>query len=262
MGDNGQKADGSPPQGAGPSPTSGQPGTQQVMLVLGVPGLLAIAVYAIDRSSWSVAALAVIVGAASFAVGALLGFLFGVPVYTARQASADPSRPTYQPNTNLTQVSDWLTKIIIGVSLVQFGQLTSALGDLGDSLGPSLGGSSAGRPFAIALVVGYFVVGLLCGYLYTRLRLQWAFTQADRAFEQLIEQKLQARDSADEAAIGLAGEQLDPVKPNPSFDDLKAALAPASPSTREQIRRTADSSQDGAGRDIVIKALGETESTS
>jgi hypothetical protein len=122
-----------------------------------------------------------IVGACAFAVGALLGFLFGIPHYTAKGAETAPTdKASYQPNTNLTQVSDWLTKIIIGVGLVQFGQLTHMLGDLGNSLEQSLGGDPSGKSFGIAVVVGFFVVGFLCSYLYTRLRLQWAFAQADR----------------------------------------------------------------------------------
>jgi hypothetical protein len=71
-------------------------------------------------------------GAAMF-VGGLLGFLFGVP-YTregeqpagtkdgqgGQQKSGSDALPTsYRPNTSLEQISDWLTKILVGVGLVQ-----------------------------------------------------------------------------------------------------------------------------------------------
>ena len=92
----------------------------------------------------------VVVLSCAFAVGALLGFLFGIPQYLAKQGGPSPDKASYQPNTNLTQVSEWLTKIIIGVGLVQFGQLVDAIGDLGDELESSFGGDPTGGPFAIA----------------------------------------------------------------------------------------------------------------
>lgn len=161
-----------------------------VALALAGPGLLAIVVYAFLDAVFGVA---ILIATCAFAVGASLGFLFGIPQYLARQNQETGDKPSYQPNTNLTQVSDWLTKILIGVGLVEFGQLTESLGNLGEDLAPTLMSESAtvgaidpaGRAFAIALVVGFFVIGFLVGYLYTRLRLQSAFTQADRgAFEE------------------------------------------------------------------------------
>jgi len=69
---------------------------------------------------------------ACYAIGSLLGFLFGIPrVLQGRVANSDSpsssggpgSRPgaTYQLliNTNLDDISDWLTKIVVGVGLVQ-----------------------------------------------------------------------------------------------------------------------------------------------
>lgn len=151
---------------------------REVTLVLATPAGIAVVLFAFDR--FDVFALATLVATCAFAVGGLLGFLFGIPQYLAGQSDPERKQFTYQPNTNLTQVSDWLTKIIIGVGLVQFGQLVDAIGELGNRLGPSLGGGESGDSFAIALVIGFFVIGLLVGYLYTRLKLQQAFAESDR----------------------------------------------------------------------------------
>jgi hypothetical protein len=210
-------------------------------------------------------ALATLIATCAFALGALLGFLFGVPQYFARdsQAPVDPARARYQPNTNLTQVSDWLTKIIIGVGLVEFGQLTEAIGEMGDSLEPSFGGSSSGRAFAIALVVGFFVIGFLVGYLYTRLRLQWAFATADRAaFEDVAKREIAQQNEVDAKALKLVSRTLDPAAEKPPPADLKAALDEASPAVKEQAlmqaRGEKTSSQPPSDRaQVVLEAIDE-----
>ena len=70
-----------------------------------------------------------------------LGFLFGLPK-TAPPAGAFGAAPTtgsaaapqgpssgqrYRPNTNLQEVSDWLTKIVVGVGLTQVANLNTYL---------------------------------------------------------------------------------------------------------------------------------------
>lgn len=211
----------------------------RIYLALTAPAALSIVVYAAAEESWSIFALSTLIGACAFSLGALLGFLFGIPQYFAGAADPQPgnSRATYQPNTNLTQVSDWLTKIIIGVGLVQFGQLVETLGRLGDSLESSLGGSEAGKAFGIALVVGYFVIGFLVGYLYTRLRLQWAFASADRgAFEQAVQDVAKGvadrQKEVDQQALKL----FDPKAERLPDEQLDTVVSEASPAAVEQVR--------------------------
>src|SRR5262245_41130372 len=81
-------------------------------------------------------ALSVAVIAASSALGSLLGFLFGIPrslqrlgppppgIKPGEEGSSEATRPlasvrAFASNTSLEEISDWLTKIIIGVGLVQ-----------------------------------------------------------------------------------------------------------------------------------------------
>ena len=71
---------------------------------------------------WGAFATALFIGSSSFLIGGLVGFLFGIP--RAVQGSTAPTGAAqYQANTNLEQVSDWLTKIIVGVSLVEIGRI-------------------------------------------------------------------------------------------------------------------------------------------
>src|SRR5689334_2047890 len=68
-------------------------------------------------------ACALILSGASLFVGVLLGFLFGIPKTLRRNPDPTAGGPLaegdYQPNTNLEEISDWLTKLIVGIGLVE-----------------------------------------------------------------------------------------------------------------------------------------------
>ncbi len=157
------------------------------LLGVGVAGLL---LFALGREHplQAMGGGLVVAGAAAV-LGAGLGFLFGVP----RVRTGDPARPadaagagprdSYVPNTNLEQVSDWLTKVLLGVGLTQLGSLGSRLHQLGEALAPALGGDAGAAPFAAALVLYFLVLGFLAGWLATRLLLPRALSDADRALD-------------------------------------------------------------------------------
>jgi hypothetical protein len=58
----------------------------------------------------------------------------------------------YRPNTNLEQISDWLTKILVGVGLTQLAQVRSGAAVLSEALKPVLGNTQASGPFGVAVV--------------------------------------------------------------------------------------------------------------
>ncbi len=129
-----------------------------------------------------------VVAGAAAVLGGALGFLFGVP----RTRTGDPAPPgpavgggsdSYAPNTNLEQVSDWLTKVLLGVGLTQLGSLGTRLHQLGAALAPALGGDPGTAPFAAALVLYFLVLGFLGSWLATRLLLPRALSDADRALD-------------------------------------------------------------------------------
>jgi hypothetical protein len=135
-----------------------------------------------------------------FAVGSFIGFIFGIPrslssdtartdvparvpakpqTEAALQAAAVGRGPSTAVNTNLEQISDWLTKIIVGVSLVNSGQIGDIMLRAADIMAGSLGGGPARKSLALAILVYFSVLGLLGGYLLTRLFLQRAFDTAN-----------------------------------------------------------------------------------
>jgi uncharacterized membrane protein/uncharacterized protein YneF (UPF0154 family) len=127
-------------------------------ILVGVPGQQATA------SLWAMMCIA---------TGALIGFLFAVPRVNPEVKSGS----SLVTNTNIEQVSDWLTKILVGVGLINFKEIGQFLDHLADELAPSLGTLAApvGKPLALSLIVYFFVVGLIQGYLLTRLFLSRQF---------------------------------------------------------------------------------------
>jgi tetratricopeptide (TPR) repeat protein len=158
-------------------------------------GLLSIAIYAVSRlevGRWYVhsanTALEVfgygaLLGIASMAVGGLFGFLFGIP-RTIQSEDKSPSTDYRQAvNTNLEQISDWLTKILVGVGLTQLNNLPTKLWALADRLKPGLNDNQA---ITTCIVLNFLVCGFFAGYLLTRLFLAGAFSAADRGAGLLI----------------------------------------------------------------------------
>lgn len=123
--------------------------------------------------------------------GALIGFLFGIPKIMQEGGDAESKeiisqKYRQQVNTNLEQISDWLTKIIVGVGLIQLSHLPSYLNTITDLLRAGLGREENHKAFALALIVYFTILGFLFGYLSTRLFLAGAFSRADQSGEAAI----------------------------------------------------------------------------
>lgn len=89
------------------------------------------------------------------------------------RAEHDASR-TFEPSSNLAEVSDWLTKLLLGAGLVSLTKLGPPLGALIDSVASGLEGSTGAvsgpaRTLAGALLIAYTALGFLDGYVVTTL---------------------------------------------------------------------------------------------
>ncbi|HKB32302.1 MAG TPA: hypothetical protein VKF16_00390 [Candidatus Dormibacteraeota bacterium] len=132
------------------------------------------------KSGPSIFSLALLLGLAALMGGGLVGFLFGVPRRLQEAGPANgPVSQGWVGNTNLEQISDWLTKILVGVGLTQILQIPGQLQRLTAFLAPAFGNQPSSQIFALGLL-GYFsIAGFLIGYLTTRLLLGRAFIMAD-----------------------------------------------------------------------------------
>jgi hypothetical protein len=119
-------------------------------------------------------------------IGQTIGFLFGVPRAKTRSAnvSSDSSSQgrvalTYTVNTNLEQISDWLTKILVGLGLTQLEKIPATLRGAANYIADGVGGPTM-QVFALAMIVFCTTTGFLGGYLLTRLFLTRALYQGDQ----------------------------------------------------------------------------------
>lgn len=192
----------------------------------------------------------------SLLVGTLLGFLFGIPRSLQSESPPPPTvdrdqspemkqeaqrlRIQYRANTNLEQISDWLTKILVGVGLTQLGSLPDFASRMGDYFGSAIGLSADASRIAICIIVLFSVSGFLIGYLWTRLFLGGELARADlSAVTEQVREVVEAQEQQgqiDAKAIGLTYQYLSMSDPGKiSIQALKQAIEYASPPVKVQI---------------------------
>lgn len=124
--------------------------------------------------------------AAAGLAGGFFGFLFGVPRSAAisqvdsPKADGSTSRTAVYvsnvtgdstaPNTNLEQISDWLTKILVGATLTQLGNIPAGASTVFTQMASALGNPPPGSAAAFcgALVIYCSLAGFMIGWLTSR----------------------------------------------------------------------------------------------
>lgn len=154
----------------------------KILLFIGALGIIAYSTKAIDPDATAelsfrgILAAGLFTSMAALAIGIFIGFIFGVP----RQAQADGiNNGTFSSNTNLEQISDWLTKILVGITLTQISQIPDQIHILGKSLRPSLGNDDTAEIIGITYCIFFVTVGFLMGYLWTRIYFRQMLEKAE-----------------------------------------------------------------------------------
>jgi hypothetical protein len=167
------------------------------MAIFPAVALVIFAAQAPGASRWQIFATGGAICLASAALGAILGFLFGIPkALTGASAPAPQSTRVqgtssggpisgndfaarYGGNTNLEEISDWLTKILVGAGLVELSALVRGVGQLAGSLGTQLGGDPGSAALAISVAIYSAISGFLLCYVRTRLSLPSMLREAE-----------------------------------------------------------------------------------
>ena len=161
-------------------------------------GIIGVMIVACGADRWQKGIVAksagtgILFAGASFAVGVLFGFLFGFPPTPSSTPSPSPSpQPSGAPspsqsappanrsaeapsssvfqNTNLQEISDWLTKVIVGAGLVDLTRLPPQIWKLAKLMAASNDPQTGGSPGVALAIMGYFsACGVLFGYVWTR----------------------------------------------------------------------------------------------
>ena len=167
-----------------------------------VVGVIMLMIYSWRAQGFYTFGVCILIAGVALAAGLLFGFLFGIPK-SAQQPPAPPQaasptggqqsvppvppnqlnnftiRVSSKANTNLVEISDWLTKMIVGVGLYQLSTLPGKLKSLASYFATAFGPPAAPAALVMA-ILGYFgIFGFLLGYLWARIYLTKEFEQND-----------------------------------------------------------------------------------
>ncbi len=207
--------------------------------------------------------------------GAAIGFLFGIPRsgaaspkgsagkgagMAAGKAAAAPTEAApgsaesgLRPNTNLEEVSDWLTKIIVGLGLVNLGEIGPGLQKIAKLTAAGWSGLPEAQALSLAsaLIVAFAVTGFLAAYVYTRLFLQEAFGRADQQLDishriERAQAALTQAPASASAPVTVSAQELkvaQQIMQNAKLDDLPAMTHKLRSLAREyeQMRQVTES---------------------
>jgi tetratricopeptide (TPR) repeat protein len=203
-----------------------------VMIIAGFVGEIAFAFAPLNVSNWrylrtafSIASVGTGIAGAALLTGVLLGFLFGIP-RTLQGDAADKTKRTYQVNTNLEQISDWLTKIIVGITLIDLRAIPEHLMTINEYLAPALGGGRRAEAMAGGNIIYFSIAGFFFGYLGTRLYLASAIPWADE------DSNIEAYIAAARPALARAD-----TKPRPP-DQVDASTMRTAPEVQQLVQYT------------------------
>lgn len=130
----------------------------------------------------------------TFMAGWLLGLLFGIPRALSRPGSVAPppsppggaaqtgsdAKPASRTNTNLEDVSDWLTKTIIGLGLVNLLAMPHFLWTKAGVIGGQIFRDEPAAASLTLLISAYFAIGgFWIGYVGTRTIITLLFNDVD-----------------------------------------------------------------------------------
>ncbi|MBW9094974.1 response regulator [Microbacterium jejuense] len=188
---------------------------------------------------WSAAIQLTMFMLAAIALSSIIGFIFGVPRtrLTVTEAEEGAIRPgaaqrvrygRFEANSNLEQISDWLTKVLVGAGLAQLALVPAYIKQVGEYLDSSLQ-LPGGPPVAVAFVLYGVGVGFIFSYLWARLRLRV-----------LLEESERIADSAAMVAADVEGLLQD------------AQIGAAAPGSPQEIEKTAAEAGRLAERDGVV----------
>ncbi|MDB5555585.1 MAG: rane protein of unknown function [Rhizobium sp.] len=189
-----------------------------------------IALIAVAMASHTIiaAGLAYTIFLASILGGGFFGFIFSVPHSNKLTKIVEPddpraalnarsnepvlvqSQPLLRSNSSLETISEWLTKMLVGIGLSQVNSIFSGLQAFGEFLKPldamklSGAGTAAGnlQYAGPAVLVAGLCLGFLSAYLYIRLRITYLFVDAEKELKSSAENApLSAKQSQDLTSI-------------------------------------------------------------
>jgi hypothetical protein len=207
----------------------------------------------LDRWQFGIVAKAIgystLVAGAFFVCGVLLGLLFGFrPTSGSRSSGDQSSSARSHPFTNLEEIADWLTKLILGAGLVELTKMPGPIHQFAvfmakgvDPLPPDQKADPGSPSVALAIMGFFFASGILYGYIWTR-------------YEHEVAEEASG---ADALALALVDGWLNaPTTPdNQSRADMMSAIKCASPAAKLRIFLQAEQYRKPSTQDVNDRSL-------
>jgi hypothetical protein len=192
-----------------------------ILIILLISGIIIVLIFGANSSGratifmWMLACLL---------SGTFVGFLFGIPKVVQNQENSNNKSSAsnintssnnnnnsglgyqQQVNSNLVEISDWLTKIIVGLGLVKLTKIPPYLSQVANILATGLNQTTtqpAGLAvaFSYGVIIGYSTMGFLFGYITTRVYLAGAFSAADQNALKRIADKAEETEGKAQSAL-------------------------------------------------------------
>ena len=154
-----------------------------IIFILTSIGLLCIIMYSITAENikfiFASISISILICLTSLMFGGLLGFLFGMPKVN-NNYKIDNEKMQYLPNSNIEQISDWLTKVLIGVGLVESREIITGIWNIAGIIGyeiTTIGFVPLRQCYIFGLTMYFLIEGFIIGYIATRILLPVIFSK-------------------------------------------------------------------------------------
>lgn len=150
---------------------------------------LLICIYAINTPNVAsfarLAATLIFLQLLSFFIGSFFGFLFGFPAHNNVQF-----QDKYQRNSSLKEITSWLTKIIVGITLIELKDIFKYLNTFIVKLSFFLSGDS-GQVFIIGCILGvFFIAGFMVFYILSVTTIFEELVRNDKNIDSILSNQL------------------------------------------------------------------------
>jgi hypothetical protein len=136
--------------------------------------------------------LLILTGLAAMAAGSIFGFIIGIPRLN-KNYTPSLNDNKFEGNTNLEEISDWITKLIIGVTLTQVILFPKFLSDIADTVVKAAQCPEKcgvyDKTIVITVIIYNFIFGFYLGYLGARILLVKIFNSLAKYDSLVLENK-------------------------------------------------------------------------
>jgi hypothetical protein len=210
--------------------------TSFLVITIGVELVVLLLWSLVYLGNLSVFLTAVVLAGAAGACGGIIGFVLGIPKASAQQPTPDhPVGATgqavqsrrYESSTALEEISEWLTKIVIGLGLVEFTTIAAKFEDLARRAAPLFSATRLDSEslvmFTEAILLTNILIGFSAAYVFTRMFLVSAFFRVDAANQELLARNVERVSEIGSAAI--FDDNLSPDDRRSATDLLKVPIS-------------------------------------